>query len=194
MRPSHRLVVVFLAALVALAAAPAGTLVEGNHIRARMPAGWKVLPAITEGWKKLLSAKQGVSGDALGWGDDKAGVNGVLVWIDMPGAGDGRVRDVQDAFLTGIVKAMPRAGENAKAEETKTRLVRRASSESAESAIVTLATAAIDKQGNLHGVVAMCLRTGDAKARAKSAAACDAFMKSIEITWKDAELKPLEKK
>jgi hypothetical protein len=193
MRPSHRLVVVSLVAIVALAAAPAGTLVEGNHVRVHMPAGWKQLSAITEGWKKLLN-KPGISGDAVGWGDDRAGVNGVMVWIDMAGQGDGPVRGIQDAFLRGLVKAMPRAGENQRLEETKTRLVRRSSSETADSAITMMATSAIEKNNDLHGLVVMCLRTGDAKARAKTAAACDAFMKSVEVTWKDAELKPLEKK
>lgn len=189
----NRLVVV-LAACVALAAAPAGTRVEGNHVRIVAPAGWKPMAAIADTMRKSLAGKPGVAGDAVAWGDAQAGVTGMLLWIDVTEPMDGRVRDLQTSFLGGMLKSMPRAGENSRREETATHIILRGSSKNDESDLGTLATAVIDKKGLMHGYMMTCVRTGDAAARARTAAACDALMASFELTWKDAELKPLEKK
>jgi hypothetical protein len=187
-------IVVALAACVALAAAPAGTRVEGNHVRIVAPAGWKPVPAVADSMKKSLSGRPGISGDAVAWGNTRAGVTGMLLWIDVADPMDGRVRDLEAAFLGGMLKSMPRAGENERREETATHIILRGSSKNDESDLGTLATAVIDKDGRMHGYMMTCVRTGDAAARAKTAAACDALLASFELTWKDAELKPLEKK
>jgi hypothetical protein len=187
--------VVALAAGVALAAAPAAKRVEGNHVHILVPASWEAQPALAETMKKSLSGNPGLTGDAVAWGDAKKGVTGLLLWIDMTEPmGDGAVRDVQTAFLGGVIKSMPRAGESSRREETATHIVHYGSSKAADSDLDALFTSVIDKKGILHGYMLTCVRTGDAKARAKAVAACDALLKSFELSWKDAELKPLEKK
>jgi hypothetical protein len=186
--------VVALAACLALAAAPAPTRIEGNHVHVLAPAGWKPVPAIADGMKKSLSGRPGIGGDAVAWGDTRAGVTGLLLWIDVTEPMNGRVRDLEDAFLHGMLKSMPRAGENERREETATNILLRGSSKNDESDLTTLATAVIDQQGRMHGYMMTCVRTGDAAARAKTAPACDAFLASFALTWKAAELKPLEKK
>jgi hypothetical protein len=190
---AYRLLVA-LAACVALAAAPAGTRLDGNHVHVLVPKSWKPAPTIADAMKKSLSGKPGVVGDAVAWGDTRAGVTGLLLWIDLTEPMDGRVRDAETAFLGGVIKSLPRAGEHEQREETATHIISRGSSTNADSDLTTLATAVVDKQGLLHGYMLTCVRTGDAAARAKSLATCDALMASFQLTWKDAELKPLEKK
>jgi hypothetical protein len=185
---------VALLACCLIAAAPAKTRVDGNHVHVMIPATWKPAPEIAAGMKKSFAGKKGVAGDAVAWGDAKAGVTGLLLWIDVLEPMQGNTLQLQEAFIGGVIKSLPRAGENARREQKKTHVVLHGSSKADDSDLTTLATAVIGKDGRLHGYMLTCVRTGDAASRARAVAACDTLMASFELTWKDSELQPLEKK
>jgi hypothetical protein len=186
---TRRFLVLFLAA-GALAAAPAGTLVEGNHVRARMPAGWKANPDAAAAMKKGLGSKPGMVADVAAWGDAPAGVTGVLVWLDMSEPFPGNVRATLGAFVTGVLKSLP-ADERQDQDTRYHRVVRTGTT--GKSDTNGIVAAVIDMGGHLHGYTLMCVRTGGATLKARAKAACDALLGSFELTWADAELKPLEK-
>ncbi len=193
--------IVLLAALAALAAAPAGQRIDGDHVRVSVPAAWKPMPEAAKAMRTgLVGAGAPVTGDAQAYGDTAAGVFALLLWVDSKQAVT-TVRPEVEAFMGGLRGSLEASGAKASRwdiSETATRYSVRFGLSRPGVEAVGRATSLVDKKGILHGYAVACIRTGDAQSKPKASeqasAACEAALSSFELSWKDAELKKLEKK
>ncbi len=196
-----RLAAIVVAVLCSAAAAPAGTRIEREreHVRASFPEGWKPLPDAANTIKHGLlgqdpNTSTELTGDAIAYGDARAGVFGALVWIETE-----KPVTRSHAEAVGFVKGL-----RGTLDEAGVKLARWDVSEDATRVSVTfvgtgaagveltgVAAVVVDKAGVLHGYAAQCLRT-DARAT-RAAGECARFVASFELTWPTAALRKLEK-
>jgi hypothetical protein len=186
---------------LAVAAAPGSTRIvrEKERLVVEFPAGWSEQPEVTKAVRSgMLGASAALVGDALAYGDLRAGVFGALMWLTVEQKVKG-VRPELEAFAASMKSTLEGAGMKVtrwQLRETSRQLwvdmtaTQQTAAVSLE--LTGVAVGVVDRDGILHGYALQCIRA-DLKAK-QPQADCEAMLRSFALTWADKDLRKLEKK